>query len=62
MSEDQKISQILRSVLTTEAAQEQIMQRLESIDRRLSNIEIKMSKVEKWVALENADFPPNSGV
>ena len=56
MSSDQKISQILESVVTINASQEQVIQRLDSIDKRLSNIEIKMSKVEKWLSLDNADF------
>ena len=58
MSAEQINAQLLKSVLATEANMEQVIQRLDSIDKRLSNIEIKMSKVEKWVALENADFTP----
>lgn len=58
MSAEQINAQVLKSVLATEANMEQVIQRLDSIDKRISNIEIKMSKVEKWVALENADFNP----
>lgn len=55
-----KQDQILNRVVGIEAGQEQVMKRLESIDNRLANIEVKMSKVEKWVSLENADFEPKT--
>lgn len=60
MSNEQINTQVLRSVLSIEANMEQMAQSLDSIDRRLSNIEVKMSKVEKWVSLENADFSPTT--
>jgi tetrahydromethanopterin S-methyltransferase subunit G len=60
MSSDQMIPQILKSVLLTNANIEQIIQQLESIEKRLSHIEVKMSQTEKWLALENSDFPPSN--
>ncbi|QNA42827.1 hypothetical protein [Lacibacter sediminis] len=60
MSNEQINTQVLRSVLSIEANMEQVAQSLESIDRRLSNLEVKMSKVGKWLSLENADFVPTT--
>lgn len=58
MSDEQKLTEILRTVIAISATQEQMVERLDSIDKRLSNMEIKMGKVEKWVALENSDLFP----
>lgn len=57
MSDEQKLNEILKAVVGISATQEQVVERLASIDSRLSNIEIKMSKVEKWVALDYTDLP-----
>lgn len=54
MSDEQKLNEILRNIVNISATQEQVIARLDTIDKRLSNIEIKMGQVEKWIALENA--------
>jgi len=55
---EQKENQMFDLLVGVSAAQEQILRNLESIDKRLSNLELKMSRVEKWVALENSDLFP----
>ena len=55
---EQKINQILELTVSISSSQEQVIQRLDSIDKRLSVIEIKMGQVAKWISLENADIIP----
>ena len=55
---EQKINQILELAVSISSSQEQVIQRLDSIDKRLSVIEIKMGQVAKWISLENADIIP----
>lgn len=49
MSQEQTIRSILDTVVLVSAQNDQILTRIEAIDKRLSRIEVKMAEVEKWV-------------
>ena len=51
MSEEQKSSKILEAVVSIQATQEQVLDRLEAIEKRLSSIEIKIDAV--WSFFED---------
>ncbi len=53
---DEKLNQILTTLVEMSARQDQMYQILTGIDSRLARLEIKMGQVEKWISLENADF------
>lgn len=50
---------MLLMMVNVSAMQEQMMQTLDSIEKRLSNLELKISRIEKCVSFENADFDPS---
>ncbi len=56
MSLEHTIKSILDTVVLISAQNDQILTRMETIDKRLSGMEVKMAQVERWVSLENANF------
>lgn len=56
MSLEHTIKSILDTVVLISAQNDQILTRMETIDKGLSGMEVKMAQVERWVSLENANF------
>ena len=51
-----KEHQLLSILIDVHAMQEQLVHKMDSVEKRLSNIELKVGRIEKCVSYENADF------